>query len=270
MADPKQGFYKRKYGKNHAYYLNGVKLDGVTTLLGNGLPKPALINWAANATADYATDNWEELSKLSASKRNETLRKSRYEISDEAKARGTEVHNYAERLAKGEEVVVPDDLAGHVGSAVRFLDEFKIETILTETAVYHDKFNYGGTFDLLLRSELFPGRTILADWKTNRTGIYPETALQLTAYARATHYEISSNPSGEPSTVGLIEDLGITDLWAIWVRSDGYDVYPMEFSDSTWRAFGHITQVARTAANMDFAAGWKGNSITPDFGGEAA
>lgn len=254
---PVSGFRKRKYGRNHAYYLDDVKLDGVTTLLGNGLPKPALINWAANATAEAAVDRWDELSEMKPSDRLKTLKSARYAVSDEAKARGTEVHDLAEKLAHGEEVEVPDAIAGHVSSALRFLEDFQVETLLTEASVYHQKAMYAGTFDLLLKSGLpeHAGKVILADWKTNRTGIYPETALQLTAYAKATHY------LDRDGVEKAIADLGITDLWAIWIRSDGYEVFPMEFSDRTWQAFGNVVAVARGAANRDLAEEWKGRAL---------
>lgn len=250
-------FRKRKYGKNHAYYLGDVKLDGVTTLLGNGLPKPALINWAANATAEYAVDNWDDLSQMSMSERLKVLKGSRYAITDEAKSRGTEVHDLAEKLANGEEVEVPDAIAGHVSSALRFLEDYQFESILTETSVFHEKAMYAGTFDLLGHSGLpeHAGKVILGDWKTNRTGIFPETALQLTAYAKATHY------LDREGVEQAVEDLGITDLWAIWIRSDGYEVYPMEFSDRTWQAFGSIVAVARGAANRDVSDEWKGRAL---------
>ena len=251
-----QRFRRRNYGRNHAYYLrledgSEVKLDGVTTLLSNGLPKPALVNWAANITAEYAVDHWGELEEMPLSERVKTLKAAKNKSRDEAAARGTEVHELAERIALGEEVDVPDEIRGHVESAVRFMDDFDIEVVLTETSCFHEKAGYAGTFDLLLRSKKFPGRVILADWKTNRSGIFPETALQLTAYARATHY------LDKDKQERLIADLGITDCWAIWVRSDGYEVYEMENSASTWAAFAHIASVARTAANRDVADGWK-------------
>ena len=254
-AAPKGRFYRRNYGKNHAYYLDGVKLDGVTTLLGNGLPKPALVNWAANATADYATDHWDELALLPMSERSKDLKGARFKARDEAARRGTEVHDLAERIAHGEEVAVPDEIRGHVEAAVAFLDDFEVEVLLTESPVMHEKAGYAGTFDLLLRSRKFPGKVILADWKTNRTGIYPETALQLTAYARSTHY-LDKDGVEHPTA-----DLGITDLWAIWIRADGYEVYPMEFSRETWNAFGHIVAVARGAASRDVADAWKGEPL---------
>lgn len=254
---PAGRFTKRKYGKNHAYYLDGVKLDGVTTLLGNGLPKPALINWASNVTAEYAVDNWADLSKMSLSERMKVLKGSKYAITDEAKQRGTEVHDLAEQLALGNEVEVPDPIAGHVSSALRFLEEYKAETILTETSCFHDKALYAGTFDLLLKSGLpeHAGKVILGDWKTSRSGIYSETALQLTAYAKSTHF--LDRDGVEQATA----ELGITDLWGIWIRSDGYEVYPMELSDRTWQAFGSVVAVARGAANRDVSDEWKGAAL---------
>jgi hypothetical protein len=40
-------------GRGHSYLLDGQKVDGVTTVIGNGIPKPALINWAAGTIASY-------------------------------------------------------------------------------------------------------------------------------------------------------------------------------------------------------------------------
>ncbi|WP_019618409.1 hypothetical protein [Gulosibacter faecalis] len=268
-AKEKPRFKRRNFGRGHGYqYLDAEgqyqKMDGVTTLLSNGLPKPALINWAANTTADYAVNNWDELAEMPIASRLKTLKDARYADRDAAAKRGTEVHDLAEQLAHGEDVEVPDEIRGHVESAAAFLDDFEVELILSETPCFHEKALYGGTFDLLLRSKKFPGKVILADWKTNRSGIYPETALQLTAYARSTHYAKADG------SLGLTADLGITDLWAIWIRSDGYAVYPMEFSQATWHAFGHIAQVAKTASNRDVADTWKKPEIVAPSSKEEA
>ena len=48
-------------GSGHRYEDDGRKLDGVTTLISAGLPKPALTWWAAGTTANYAVDHWDEL-----------------------------------------------------------------------------------------------------------------------------------------------------------------------------------------------------------------
>lgn len=236
---------RRNYGKGHAYYIDGVKADGVTTLLSNGMRKQALENWAANETAGYAVDHWDELSLLSLSKRLEVLKKARYESRDEAARRGTEVHALAERIAHGEQVDVPDELAGHVNSAVRFLDDWQVELILTETPVYHVRGRYAGTLDMVFRSALLPGHVFLADWKTNRTGIYGETALQLEAYGRADCYQDAAGVDHP------MAELGITDHLAIWITADGYTVYPMESGPEVFKTFQYVAEVARRTNGSD-------------------
>lgn len=245
MSAPTSRVKRRNYGKGHAYYIDGQKADGVTTLLGNGMRKVALENWAANETAGYAVDHWDELSLLSLSKRLDVLKKARYESRDEAARRGTEVHALAERIAHGEQVDVPDELAGHVNSAVRFLDDWQVKLILTETPIYHIAGRYAGTLDLVFESELFPERVFLADWKTNRTGIYGETALQLEAYGRADFYQ-SADGTDRP-----LSALGITDHIAIWITADGYKVYRMESGPEVFRTFQYVAEVARRTGGND-------------------
>lgn len=237
---------RRNYGKNHAYYLTRedgteAKLDGVTSLLGDGLPKPALINWAGNVTAAYAVDNWEALGAKAPSVRLKELQGAKYADRDLAAAKGTLVHELAEHIIAGEEVEVPDEVRGHVESAVRFLDEWKIRPILTETTVFNVAGGYAGTLDMVVTSDLLPGKVILADWKTSRSGIYDEAALQLSAYGNAEYY-VGSDGADHP-----MAELGVTDHWGVWIRSDGYDVYPLDRSEQTFRFFQYIATVARRA-----------------------
>lgn len=236
---------RRNYGKNHAYYLtieNGaeVKLDGVTTLIGDGLAKPALINWAGNTTAAYAVDHWDELADLPVSERLTTLKGARFADRDQAAAKGTLIHGLAEQIIAGAEVEVPDEVAGHVESAVRFLDEWAVRPILTETTVYNATHGYAGTLDMVITSDHLPGRVILADWKTSRSGIYDEAALQLAAYGNAEWYE-------QDGVDKPMAELGITDHWGVWIRGDGYDVYELDRSPRTYETFRHIATVARRA-----------------------
>jgi hypothetical protein len=169
------------------------------------------------------------------------LKRARYRELDKAGKRGTEVHDLAEKLAHGEEIDVPDDLAGHVESAVRFLDEWKPETLLTETVVASREWGYAGTFDLLMR--LPDGRTVLADWKTTRSGIWGETALQLGAYANANIY-LDADDTEHP-----VEGLHIDTGMAVWIRGDGYDVYEVDL-DEGFRIFTHVMWVARRSYGM--------------------
>src|SRR5690606_41327726 len=81
-------------GKNHWYVDadSGDRVPGVTSITDGGLPKKALINWAGNATAEYAVDHWAELSELAPSARLKRLQGGRYEAKDAAANKGTRVH----------------------------------------------------------------------------------------------------------------------------------------------------------------------------------
>lgn len=179
--------------KSHYYKDgNGQRIPGVTTMLGDGVPKPALINWAANATAEYAVDNWDALADLQPSARLKELQGARYSVSDKAKKRGTEVHSYGERLIKGEAVAgIPDELRGHVEAYARFIDKFEVDPILVETPIVHYGYGYAGTLDLVADITDADGerRRVLLDLKTNEKGIFGETALQLAAYRYAEFYK---------------------------------------------------------------------------------
>lgn len=252
---------RKNFGRNHAYYLETdrgeVKLDGVTTLIGDGMRKKALENWAGNETAKYAVDNWDRLAELTPTSRFETLKKARFEVRDAAAAKGTAVHALAEQLVAGVEVDVPDDIAGHVESAVKFLDEWKVESVLSEATVWNERGFYGGTLDGVMRSRVWDNHPrnprrgegkrscVLFDWKTNRSGIFGETALQLSAYGNADYY-IDADGNDQP-----MADLGITDHWAVWIRSDGYSVYPMVATDDVFKTFQYVATVARRTEGPD-------------------
>ena len=219
---------------HHYVDANNTRVPGVTTILSGGMPKAALINWAGTATAEYAVDHWEDLAQLSPAKRLAKLQKARYEEKDTAAKRGTEVHGLAERLVKGEEIEVPDELAGHVESYVAFLDAFQVEPVHIEFSIASYKHGYAGTGDLI---GWFPtlGRTLLCDIKTNRSGIFGETALQLAAYRNA---DVLLDEDGE-------HDMPPVDgCAAIHVRADGADLIPVTAGARQFRQFLYVQQVA--------------------------
>lgn len=222
----------------------GTRVPGVTTLLSGGLPKTALVNWAGKATAEYALDHWDELAQLSPAKRLEKLQKARYAEKDAAAKRGTEVHALAEKLVKGEEVEVPDELAGHVESYVQFLDEFAVEPVHVEFSVASYRHGYAGTGDLIADFPLGLPDTpwshldrprLLCDIKTNKSGIFGETALQLAAYRFA---DVMIDADGE-------RDMPDVDgCAAIHVRADGADLIPVTADERQFRQYLYVQQVA--------------------------
>jgi hypothetical protein len=239
-------------GKGHHYVdANGQRVPGVTTLLSNGVPKPALINWAGNATAGYAIDHWDDLGALAPAARLTKLQKARYEDRDTAANRGTTVHNLAEKLVNGEEVDVPDELAGHVESYVQFLDDWNVQPVLVEGVVMSHKHGFAGTLDLVAD---LPGRgtRALMDVKTSRSGIFGETALQLTGYRYADVY-IDGEGQEQPM-------LTVDETLAIHVRSDGYDLIPVQTGPAQLRQLLYVAQVAEF---VEQSRGYVGDPLTP-------
>jgi hypothetical protein len=233
---------RKQRGKNHSYVdANGHLIPGVTTILGNGVPKPALINWAASATAEYAVDHWDELGDAPVAARLKTLNGARYETTDKAKKRGTEVHAYGERLVKGESVKgIPDELRGHTEAYVRFLDQFHVDPVLIEATVVSYKYGYAGTLDLI--ADLATGddgavERWLLDLKTNEKGIYGETALQLAAYRYAEKY---LGDDGKEHDMIPVQRTG-----AIHITSDAAQLIPTTSGEGQLRAFWYAGQVAQ-------------------------
>ena len=230
-------FARRNHGSGHSYYLDGAKIDGVTTILSTGLPKNGLIQWAADCAADLACDEWDTLAELPLSERRKRLAKAPAARRDAAAVRGTRVHALADTLARGGEVAVPDELAGHVEACVKFLDERDPVTILTETPVCHEKYRYGGTLDLVAEID---GKRWLLDFKTSASGVYGETAFQLAAYRYATHH---AGPDGALVPMPPVDECGV-----VWLRGDGYDLFPFRADRAVFRQFLYIQQVARATA----------------------
>ncbi len=245
---------RRSNGRTHWYIdlTTGDRIPGVTTILSDGLPKKALINWAANATAEYAIDHWAELAELAPSARLKKLQGGRYETKDEAANRGTQVHKMGERLIQGEQVVVPDLLRPYVDSYIRFIDEFQLRAKHIEAVVYSATHRYVGTLDIF-GDILLPDMPeydhlprdddgfvcdCLIDAKTNRSGIYGETALQLAGYRFADYMQ--PDPQDPDSAFPMPE---VTWTGAVWIRPNGYSLVPIVAGEEQHRAFLYAQQV---------------------------
>ena len=220
-------------GNNHSYLLDGEKVQGVTTVLSKSIPKPALIAWAANESAKFAVNQWDELATLPIVDRLERIKKEWRGVRDRAALRGTEVHNLAEKVVHGEEVEVPDHLAGHLEAYIQFLDDFQVVPVLVEKAVFSRSYKYAGTFDLVAEIN---GIRWLLDIKTNASGVYAETALQLAAYRFADFYiedDLSEHAMPEVERTGVIH-----------VTASGYELVPVIANRDEFGTFCHAIQMA--------------------------
>jgi hypothetical protein len=249
-------------GRGHSYLMDGQKVDGVTTIIGDGFPKPALVGWAAKVIAEFVAnrvhlrddDVWDaarlirDLRAIAAENRRdawpdgppgplsiaEILKGLHWRDRDLAGNRGTEVHKLAERLARGEEVDVPEELVGHVDSYLKFRKDWDPQDELVEVTVGNYKHRYMGTADLFANLESLGYCEV--DIKTGRSGIFGETALQLAAYRYCDFYlDADGNEQPMPEFDNVV---------GLWLRADGYDLYPIEAGPAEWRTFLYVQQVA--------------------------
>ncbi len=232
MTEPQKGLVF--YPSSHRYRLDGLWVQGVTTILGGAIPKPALPKWAAKSVAEYVAQNRdgiEHLYGMGEGPMVAALKDIPWQQRDAAGNRGTEVHDLAERYLKGERIEVPDEIAGHVEACAQFIEDWDIQPVLVEAAVGSREHQYGGKLDLVADSRYAPRATF--DWKTAKSGIYMETAYQLAAYSFAEFH-------GEKGNETSMASLGIEAAFGVHIRADGYDVIPLEYGPDVFAEFVHL------------------------------
>jgi hypothetical protein len=251
---------RRKHGSGHSYTLDGAPVPGVTTILGM-VPKPALTEWAGRVTANYALDHWADLAKLPPSERLKRLNSARHAERDAAARKGTAVHRIAERLASGEAVTYPDELAGHVDTYTDFLARTSPHVVAVELVVASRAHKYCGTADavmdlpaLTVDYERIPAGRWLLEIKTSASGVYRESALQACGYCRA---EIYLDNDDE---VGALDSLKIERCGVLHVRADGWDLRPLDTGEDTWAYFCHLAWLYH---HDEASASWIGAAAEP-------
>lgn len=226
---------RKNHGRGHSYWIDGVKVPGVTSgVLGKGFPKQALINWAAETTAGYAVDHWDDLAELTPSKRLKQLMRARFDVVDEARVRGVKLHDLARRHMSGEEVEVPEALEPLFEQYEAFLAEWVVRDLVVEQPLFSRRYRYGGTPDLI--AELVDGRVWLLDYKSTAKGIFLEHVLQLAALR---HADYMLDPDGREIPLPQIDAVG-----AVWLRADGYELYPVEADARAFAIFRAVKLVA--------------------------
>ena len=211
--------------------VTGETAPSVTSIL-NVISKPALTRWASKEAAIFAVENRDAWLQLDDPAAVDLIKGSPWRKSTKAATAGTDAHTYAEELLLGqrpmEEEFAPPGVhprsAESIKSIIRHLNA---EVVTTEVTTWNRSENYAGTFDALLRID---GELALADWKTNRTAIYPETALQCCAYARA---ELIVLPDGTEYPMPEVKRALALHIPA---ESDA-GIHDLNIGDTTWEAF---------------------------------
>jgi len=173
--------------EGHIYKLNGVRLTGVTSILGV-IDKPALVGWSANMAIDYVEKNYmtKDANGLLVSK--DTLKLARTAWSknrDSAGDIGKIVHRHIENYVKSKMQNKPfpviyenTQVKNMVEKFIEWSETENIKFLLSEQKIYSEKHWYAGTVDIVFEKD---GKKYIGDIKTAKD-IFSTNYLQMAGY----------------------------------------------------------------------------------------
>lgn len=230
------------------YTVDDRKLLSVTNILELGIPKPALMHWAAWEVARCAMQWLGRLIRAHGEEERHQatkwLQKAAERRRDAAGDLGTAIHRAAEAHILGAPVPEPtEEQAPFLVAFERFCDRWQPRWEATEMVLANFTDGWAGTCDawawITLPDSGPEPVLIVLDFKTGRN-VYPEAALQLSAYSRA--------------EVGFLRDgTRVTPPRAVHgvvvhLRPDkytkGYAVKRVDIGDETYEAFLNAQRTA--------------------------
>lgn len=244
------------------------EVSSVTTLIGNGLPKPALMYWAAKMVAEKAVSDIEFVASMKESQGDaeavKWLKGAHRTYTNKKADMGTIAHMAIESYLNGREMSedqlnealkergVPLDMwkttKSYVKGAMEFFDQAEPEVLYQEATVYSRKYGYAGTADIIGRIRL--GGTdwlpAIIDFKTGK-GVYPEMGLQLSAYARADFIGLSDGTEIPLSDIGDIRHGVIVRL----TPGGSFEAVSFNLSDDLQDVFLSVQGVALGLETME-------------------
>lgn len=205
-------------------------LPSVTTILRVIDKSGPLVGWAKRETAACAVRNLDMLVRMREAGGDAAavawLKGIPDFRRDTAADIGTRVHKLVEQLARGAEPEVTAEEAPYVAAYRTFLAAFRPRFVAVEELVVSLRHGYAGTLDAIATID---GETWVLDVKTG-TGLYPETGLQLAAYA-------SADFIGRPGSARRFRLPRATRYAAIHVRPEGARLVEYRVDRGTFAAF---------------------------------
>lgn len=175
----------------HLYLFDGKKVESVTGICGNGVPKPELQGWLISTpireiktSINNLLDAGEQLDRVALERIIDKAKNKTEEIKKDAGIVGTVVHGLIEDFLKGKKI--PQQTDEKVLNCWNHFTDWwhseKYKVVEIEKKIFSKKYNYAGTLDLILKNG--KGELVLADIKTSNSISFDYT-LQLNAYKEA-------------------------------------------------------------------------------------
>lgn len=240
MTDPKLAVTDAKTGnRRYRHPVTKAYVPSVTTVIKGGIPKPALVPWAAKMAAEHACANWLRLSQLPHQDRIEEIKGAYKEYTEKAANLGDIVHSLIDCWSTGRPYPEwPKEAEHFVDSFIGFMAAERPEFIENEVTLWSEKYGYAGSADFIARIR---GKVILGDVKTGRR-VYPEVGLQLSALAHA-DFILREDGTQEPLP-------GIEGLAALHVRPRSWSLIPVNEAEECFNAFLAAKRVMEWERNV--------------------
>lgn len=218
------------------YTWKDEKFWSVTTIINGGVPKPALVNWAAKFTAEFAVENVERLNDMLIEGDDMAaiawLKSAKNVKTETASALGTEVHAAVEAYTLDEPYETSSAAAPYVVAFQDWLEDFSPTFEMVEASVYNRYRMYAGTLDAIATVKGVP---TLIDYKSGK-GVYPEVALQLAAYRNAEFVGVGDEELEMPETeAGAV--LHLTPNGYVWI--------PVKCDSEVFQSFLYAREIHR-------------------------
>lgn len=210
-----------------------LEYPSVTSILGEAIPKKALISWAARTAADYALKNpWVSV---------EEAANSIYKKRDKAADVGSTVHSWAEAYGNGEKInidSIPDEIKPYCHAFLSFIKDQRPKILHTEATVFNIAEEYAGTADQI--AELHTGELAIFDYKTGKSTYY-ESHLQQVAYANATHLLLKDR--------SIVKMPKISKMFLVHLKANGK--YNLIEVDEPFENFLHVKKMYQILKEAD-------------------
>lgn len=216
-----------------------------TSILGSLPTGYGLQLWGDNQIATYAVQNKEAWKNFTDQEAIDLIKGARYRSMETAAARGSHLHDFAEKINLGQ-VLEVDQLDEVVQPFARgflkFVADFNPKIEASEMTVYHRTHSWAGTADTLAYLNDKPDDLTIIDYKTviNRQkaqAIYDKHILQLNCYAHAEFIGLADGVTEIPMPEvkrGLI----------LFVFPEGYRAVGIDINDVAYRQFRYVQQIA--------------------------
>lgn len=241
--------FEKDDGRKFYHWKGDEDYQSVTSIL-NSLPTAyPLMRWGDTQIANFAIQRYDDWKNLSEKEAIDLIIGARYRTMDAAAARGTHLHDFAEKTNLGQAIEIEQlepEVQPFARGFLKFLADFSPKVEASEMTIYNRAHGWAGTCDTLAYLSDMPEALTLIDYKTviNRQkaqNIYDKHVLQTNAYCGGEFI-------GLPDQMTEIPMPKVDRGMILFVFPEGYRAVGIDINERAYRQFRYVQQIANFKA----------------------